>query len=408
VRVAIAAQYYWPESVGAAIWLKELATYLADQGHDVTMLTGFPNYPEGRIFPEYRGRWFQSESRDGVRIRRSFLYPSASRSLWPRAISFGSFCASSFLSGLGMERPDVLYAVLPPLPLGTAMEWLGRMRGFPVVVNIQDVYPEIAVELGYLHNRAAIRYFERMERAIYARASAVVVISEGFRANLLRKGVAPEKLHVIPNWADGELIRPAPRDNRFRRTLGVDGRICVVYSGGLTHNSHLQPLLEAAEALRHEPYEFVIIGEGIQKPELEQRVATRHLNRVRFLPFQPLDTYPEVLAASDLQVVSLHAKAGSLSLPSKLLKIMASGRPVLAITKAETELAQLVRQSGCGVTVDPEDPAGLASHLLTLAQDQARLQQMGENGRAYFQEHFERRRCLARIEAVLAQATGNR
>ena len=404
MHIAIAAQYYWPEKVGAAIWLEQLATDLIARGHRVTMLTGFPNYPDGKIFEGYRGKWFQRESRDGVEIRRSFLFASEKQTFWHRALNFGSFCGSAFLNGLRAPKPDVLYAVLPPLPLGTAMEWASAIRGIPVVVNVQDIYPEIAVQLGYLKNRAAIRFFERMERKIYGRAKAIVVISDGFRENLLGKGVDAGKLHVAPNWADGTAIAPALRENSFRKRLALNGELCLIYSGNLSHNSSLEPLLAAARELRDGPYKFVFVGDGVHKRALESEAHQYGLENVQFLPFQPLEVYPEVLAASDLQVVSLHAAAGSLSLPSKVLKIMASGRPVLAIARAETELARLVRSADCGVCVSPESHSELAALLPALANDRARLQQMGENGRKYFLDHFERNRCVGQIEQVLIAA----
>jgi len=403
MRVMIVAQYFWPETVGAGVWLHELAGDLAARGHDVTMVTALPNYPHGRIFPSYRGRFFVREQVGGVRVLRTWIHATTKKTFAARALSFGSFCASAALGLAAAPRPDVIYCVLPPLPLGETSQWIARARRVPIVINLQDVYPQIAVKLGYLRNRPAIRFFERMERRIYRRAARVVVITESFREDLLHKGVPEEKLRVVPNWADAERLRPAPKQNAFRERAGLNGGFAVVYSGGLGHNSQLESLVDAAQLLKDEPYQFLFVGDGVRRPELERRAQDRAISNVRFLPFQPSEDYPQVLAASDVQVVSLHPAATDMSLPSKVFKIMASGRPILALARRESDLAKVVREASCGVTVAPDDPAALADAVRRLAENRPMLERMGENARQHLEERYDRRRCVAEIEAVLRE-----
>jgi len=232
------------------------------------------------------------------------------------------------------------------------------------------------------------------------------VISDGFRQNLLRKGVPECKLHVVPNWADSREIRPGPKDNAFRASLSVGEQFTVVYAGGITHNSSLEVMIEAARLLRNEPFQFFLIGDGIQKPVLQELVRNYHLEgTVHFLDFQPWDHYPEVLAASDVQVVTLNLKATNLSLPSKVFKIMAGGRPILAAARGNSDLCRLLQVADCGMCVDPNDPISFSGALRLLASDSTELERMGKNSRQYLVEHFDCERCVDSIEDVLSRAT---
>jgi glycosyltransferase involved in cell wall biosynthesis len=404
MNVLLIAQYFWPESVGAGVWIHQLAIDLTLKGHRVTVLTAFPNYPDGRVFAGYRNRILAREDLDGIQVIRTYIYPATGKAFWPRAASFGSFCASALWAGLLASPPDVIYAILPPLPLGWTAELLGILKRAPVVVNIQDIHPDIAVSLGFLQNLTAIQFFQKMERSIYRHASAIVVIGDDFRQNLMGKGVPPEKIHVIPNWADADVIRPAPKLNQFRAALGSNGNLLAVYSGGMGLNTCLDTVVEAARLLAGESHQFVLIGEGAHKESLEARAKKYRLQNLRFLPFVAAEEYPQALASSDVQLVALNEAATHSSLPSKLLKIMSSGRPVLALARRESELSRLVERAGCGVTVAPGDAEGLANAVRKLAQEPELLEVMGERGRRYLLDNFDRGRCVAALESVLRQA----
>jgi colanic acid biosynthesis glycosyl transferase WcaI len=364
----------------------------------------FPNYPKRIVFDGYQGKIFMQEKIDGVDVFRTYIFASPNEALWSRALNFGSFCASAALGGLAVQKPDVIYCIMPPLPLGLSAEFLGLFKRAPVVVNIQDIYPDIAIAFGFLRNRLVIRFFQAMERFIYRRAAAIIVISDGFKENLLGKGVAPSKIYVVPNWADQDFIRPDPKDNSFKRQLDVGDRFTLIYSGNLSHNSNLEPVIGAAELLRNEPFAFVIVGEGVRKAHLERTVQEKQLNNVLFLPFQPLELYPEVLRAADMNLVTLSTQAAMASVPSKVFKIMASGRPVLAITVQGNEVHRLVSEAKCGLCVPPDDPVALAEALRYAAAHQDELERMGKNGRRYLENHFSRPKCVAQIEEILVKA----
>jgi len=406
MRVLLLSNYYHPETVGAGIWVTQLAQDLKGRGHEVAVVTSFPSYPQCRVFDGYRNRFVQREAVDGIDVIRTFTYATPSHSFWARFAAFGAFCLSAAPGYLRWRRPvDVVYAILPPLPLGVAAYAIAKASGARLVVNVQDIYPDIAVALHYLKNRAAVAFFSRMERWIYARAAHIVVISEGFRRNLLGKGVPPAKIHVVPNWADPGEIVPAPSDNAFRReTETSNHELLVMYSGGLTHNADMQPVLDAAAQLRGLPIRFAIVGNGVQKRALVEKVASAGLDNVTFYPFQPIERYGEVLAAADVTLVTLNSAATLASVPSKIYKQMAAARPIVAITKPGNELSRLITDAQCGVTVPPGDSVRLAGVLRDALTRRAVFAEMGQRGRAYLERNCSRTTCVARIEAALVEA----
>jgi colanic acid biosynthesis glycosyl transferase WcaI len=403
MHVLVLAQYFKPESVGAAIWIHELAVDLVAKGHQVTMLTAFPNYPERTVFEGYRGKLLMRERIDGIQVIRCWIYASPNQSLWSRALNFGSFCSSAVFGGLLASGPDVVYSILPPLPLGLTASLVGLAKHAPVVVNIQDIYPDIAMALGILRNATAIRFFRWLEKAIYTRVAGIVVISAGFRENLLAKGVGPSKVHVVPNWADPAFIQPGPKHNSFRNELNLDNQFLLVYSGNLSHNSNVEPILHAADRLRGELFSFAIVGDGVHKPVLQRLAQEQGLDNLHFLPFQPLSRYPEVLLAADMNAVTLNSQAAVASVPSKIFKQMAAGRPILAITTFGNEVDRLIKEAECGLCVPPDDAAALVEALRWAEAHPKELAQMGTNGRRYLEQHHSRSRCVSQIEALLGE-----
>jgi colanic acid biosynthesis glycosyl transferase WcaI len=408
MTILLLTNYYYPESVGAAIWVSELACDLAKKGHRITVITSYPSYPTGRIFGEYRNRFASREDLGGIECIRTFTSPTSSKSFMPRLISLGTFCLSSVPGYLRWRRPaDLVYAILPPLPLGVSAWVIAVASGARLVVNVQDIYPDIAVALGYLRNRIAIRLSFAMERWIYRRADKVVVISDGFRENLLAKGVPDSKIRVVPNWTDPDAIRPGKRFNAFRSETGAGaGHLLVIYAGGLGHNAELDTVLDAAAELRGEPVRFAVVGDGVRKEQLQGRAKELGLENVKFFPFQPLERYPEVLAAADVTLVTLNSAATYASVPSKIYKQMAAARPIIAVTDPRSELRRLIEAANCGGWVVPGDSRGLAALLRQAAAQREAWDQMGWNGREYVERYHSRRVCVAQIESVLEEACG--
>lgn len=409
MRIMFMAQCYAPEDVSAAVLITELVTDLVKQGHQITMITCAPNYPYGRVYAGYRNRLYQVEWLDGVRVVRTWSYISPHKTFWRRIFNYGSYSAIALYGGLFARKPDVIVNFSPPLPLGLSAWLLSRLWRVPWILQLNDLYPEAAVAAGVLRNRIAIVFFSAMERFLYQRATHISLISESFRRNLLGKGVSAEKITLIPVWADPDFVRPLPKENNFRKQHGLSGKFVVMYSGNLGLTSSLEDVLNTAILLNGDSeVRFIIIGEGIYKQSLEKMSRENGLENVMFLPYQPRELFPEMMAAADLSLVTLNRSSSLTSLPSKTFNIMASARPILAVTPPESEIAQLVEEAACGVALPPEHPELLAECILKLKQQDKRLTEMGENGRSQLETRFARSGCVEMYGQMLLSQCHNK
>jgi colanic acid biosynthesis glycosyl transferase WcaI len=404
MNILFMAQCYAPEEVSAAILITELATDLAARGHRVTVVTGAPNYPHGRVFDGYRNRLFASETLDGVRVIRTWSFISPSKKNWPRLFHYGTYSATSFYGGLFAGRPDVIMSYSPPLPLGLSAWALSRIFRVPWALQIEDLYPDAAIAAGVMTNRTIINFFLGMEKFIYRRAQRISVIAKSFRQTLLAKGIPSEKIVLIPIWADPNEIRPMDRQNSFRRAHGLTGKFVLMYAGNIGLTSCLEDVLHAAEMLREQTdIQFVIVGEGVRKEALMTEAEARKLANVLFLPYQPREIFAEMLAAADLSLVTLNAGAALSSMPSKIFNVMASARPILAVTPPGSEIQQIVEEAACGWNVAPGSPEKLAEAIVEWKARESALIQMGQNGRACLEKNYSRQHCVDAYETMLTE-----
>jgi len=397
------AQHYAPEEVSGAVLATELAEGLASRGHDVTFVTCVPNYPRGRVFEGFSNRLLFKEERNGVRVIRVWSYISERRDFLARLLNYCTFSMFALLGCLKAGRHDVIMSYSPPLFLGGSIALLKRLWRIPWVLRVEDLFPDAAIAVGLLRNRTMIRILRRFENLLYGEADHISLISEGFARNLMHKGVFKEKISVTPVWADPEFVRPMPKENPFSCEHRLVNSFVVLYSGSLGHASALEGVLLAAERLLHVPLvKFIIIGEGVKLGELT-RIANRHeLKNVRFLPFQPRNRYPEILASADVGLVTLNSRSSNFSLPSKTFNIMAAARPILAFAPPRCELAQLIETWYCGVNVAVGNDEALANTIIKLSQDTGLLGVLGKNGRRALEDHYSWRICIHRIEKMLS------
>jgi colanic acid biosynthesis glycosyl transferase WcaI len=402
LRILVLAQCYSPEDVSAAILISELATDLVKHGHEVTVVTGAPSYPQGRVFQGYRNRIHAVEWIDGVRVVRVWSHISPEKSFWPRILHYGTYSATAFYGGLFSGKPDVLVSYSPPLPLGISAWALSRIWGIPWTLEVEDLYPDAAVAIGALTNRRIISFFSAMERFIYRHASRIILISEAFRRNLLAKGVPNEKLAVIPVWADPDVVFPMPKENAFRARNALEGKFVVMYAGNIGLTSCLEDVLAAAAILRDEAdIRFVIVGEGVKKDDLRAAAREQGLRNLLFLPFEPREGLSEMMAAADVNLVTLNPGSAQTSMPCKIFNIMASARPIVAVTPPGSEIARLVEEGDCGVNVPAERPERLAQAILEMKAQPERSREMGNNGRSRLEKRYSRAHCVAQTEEVL-------
>jgi colanic acid biosynthesis glycosyl transferase WcaI len=301
------------------------------------------------------------------------------------------------------KKPDIIFCYSPPLPLGITAWLLSRFRHIKWIFRVEDLFPDAAVAAGVLNNQVVISFLSKMEKWLYRKADHISLISEGFRKNLLAKGLPNEKVSVAPVWADPDVITPLPKENNFRQIYGLLGKFVVLYAGNLGFTSALEDVIAAASLLKDElEIVFLLVGEGVKKAALVQKA--QDLSQVVFLPYQPRSSVGEMMSAADISLVTLNAKSSPYSLPSKVFNIMASGRPLLAITPDISEVAQLVELAQCGCNILPGYPEELAKKILEIKQNPKRQAIWGENGRSYLLNHFSRKICLDMFESTLQQA----
>jgi colanic acid biosynthesis glycosyl transferase WcaI len=370
------------------------------------VVTSMPHYGRKDIPAEYDRRLLHRSDLSGVDLWRTFVYVPPNPSGFHRALNYLSYTFMSVVAGLLSGHHDVILCINPPITVGFS-GWLVRLfRRAPMVFNVQDIWPDCLVIIGQIRNPALIRTFQYLEKFIYRVSARVTVLSEGMKQNLLAKGVPPDKVVVIPNWANVEHISPLPKENHFRTTHGLDERFVVLFAGNLGYISVLDTVLDAARQLQDDPrVRFLIVGEGNAKPGLVERAQALGLSNVEFLPTQPVAVLPEMLAAADLSLVTLNRQLGQLNVPSKTYSIMASARPVLAAVPQDSEIARIVQEADCGVWVPPEDPRSLAEAIRRLAQQPDLLQRYGANGRSYVTQHFARRTVTGRYHQLLHELT---
>jgi len=409
LRVLILSQYYFPEPIPKP---GELAAALRERGHEVSVITGLPNYPAGRLYPGARLALLKRERIDGIPVTRSFELPYHGRRAAGRILNYASFMVSSALAALATPACDVIYVWHPPLTVGVAAAAIGRIKRAPVVYDVQDIWPESAVLSGVLRDGPLVRLMSRLERLVYRLMDHILVVTPGARDNLIGKGVPAAKVSVLPHWIDESLFGAvSPGDAAAVRTkYGWGDRFVVLFAGNLGLVQGLETVVRAAERLRHDPgILWAFVGDGVDRPRLERLAAERGLGgSVQFIDRQPLSAMPGFFAAADALLV--HLKRSELSnyvIPSKTNAYLATGRPILMAM--EGAAADLVREANAGVIVGSEDPEALAAAALSLrAMPEADRARFGQSGRRYLLEHLSKARVLSDYEALLARVMTER
>jgi colanic acid biosynthesis glycosyl transferase WcaI len=383
VRIVYITPHFEPDVAPTGAVATRLVHELARRGHWIEVFTALPWYRDHRVDREFAGRTLRVEDAPWGRITRLDPFPTSDkRNVSRRAIGYASFSTLAGFHAARGGQADIVVAMSPPLTLGLAGVAAARRRRAPLVFNVQDVFPDVAVELGYLRNPRLIGLARRMERFVYERSAAVTVLSGDLRDNLASKFSAPERVHVIPNFVDTQAIRPETKENAYREEHGLRGKFVVMYAGNVGLSQALAPILDAAAALAEETdIAFVINGRGAQRAELEKRA--RGMSNVIFVDMQPVERLSEVLAAADIHLVPLKRGLAQASVPSKTYSILAAGRPILASVDPGSEIAMLVERAGAGLALPPEDAEALAKAVQRLHDEPAELERMSTAGRRF-------------------------
>lgn len=378
MRILFLSDNYPPEGNAPATRLYEHAIRWVRDGHEVTVVTCAPNFPEGKCFPGYRNAWRQVESMDGIRVVRVKTYITANEGFVKRTLDYMSFMFMGFVMSLFERRPDVVVATSPQFFCAMAGWAVSVAKRRPFVFELRDLWPASIVAVGAMRKSPLIRVLERIELFLYRRAATIVAVTESFRRDLVNRGIDGKKLHVIVNGVDVEQYRPRPRSASLESDLGLQGKFVVGYVGthGLAHA--LDKVVAAAALLRErEDIVFLFVGGGADRTRIESLVADHELRNVTMLPRQPKERMAEVWSLCNVALVPLrNAPVFSTVIPSKIFECMGMGTPIL-MALPEGEATEIVRNTGCGVCVPPEDPAAMALAIEDFAGNPEACRRLG-------------------------------
>ena len=411
-RILLVTAYFPPDVGSAAHLFYDLGRVFAARGHQVTVVTGYPSYHAQGDLSRYTGKRLV-ETTAGMKVARVRVPELArntpiGRGLWQFS------CARSFLkAALAEPAPDVSLVYSPPLPLGLTALRLRSRRGAAVVINIQDLFPQSAIDLGVMRSRTLIRLFERLESYLYRRADAIAVHSEGNRLHVTGRGGSQAWTRIMDNTVDTDEIRPGPRANEMRRELGIGERFAASFGGIMGFSQDLDVILGAARVVQDQSdMVFLLAGEGVERERCEKKSRDLGLRNVIWLPMLPRDRYPRLLEASDVCLTTLRADVRTPVVPSKILSAMAAGRPILAALDPAGDAPKLIARAEAGFSLPPEDAEALAKALLDLAARPELCVRLGENGRRYAEEHLSpsglARAYEGLFEEVLSARSGSR
>ena len=389
----------------------EMSRLWVEDGHEVTVLTGFPNHPTGVVPREYRRRFRRLVTRDlyhGVNVVRTWLLPLPNRKAYERILNYGSFCISSAATGMLLRKPDVVIATSPQLLVGLSGWWLARLNGVPFVFEVRDLWPESLAAVGMGNEQSALhRGLTKVAEFLYRNCDRLVVVTPAFKEYLIKHSRVPEeKIVVVENGVDSNVFRVAP-NLALRRELDAEGRFVVSYIGTIGAAHGLETLLEAASWVRERMPEvlFLIVGEGADKACVMSLAGSRRLSNVRFLGQQPRETIPAYISASDACLVLLKkAELFKTVLPTKMLECMSCARPI--ILGVDGHARKVMEQANAGIFITPQDPTALVEAVIRLASDPALRESMGRNGRQHILRYFSRRDSAKTYLDVLQDLLG--
>lgn len=399
MRVLYVSQYFVNADQAGGVRHYQHTRALARAGHHVSVVTTYVTHKERTVPEEYRGRRIVRETDpDGIEVWRTYSTPGYGRDLRSRVASYGTFAWWSAVAGARAPRPDVVVASSPSLPSAAAAAVLAKARRAPFLLEVRDLWPDSAIEMGLVKDAKTIAVARRMERFCYAAADRIVALTEGIRDGMIAQGVPPGKIELITNGVDLEIgADPTPAAAPV-----PDDAVVAMYVGAHGTYSSLDTLLDAADHLRDAPeVRIVLVGSGDQKARLVDEAARRGLGNVAFVDPVPKREVPSWLARADICILPYQDRAlFAGALPNKIFDYLGAARPIIASAPAG-EVTAVVEAADCGLATPAEDGAALADAIRTLAADRDRRRALGENGRRHALEHYDRRALAARFVATV-------
>ena len=396
-RILVLNQYYRPGVEATANLLADLCEALAAD-YDVTVVTG-------RL--QGRDDLPHTEMLNGVRVLRTRSTSFDRTKLSQRGLNYATYLADSLMRSLSVDPPELVVCMTDPPIVGDLGVAVSRRFGAPLLVISEDVFPEIATELGRLTNPLVVQVLRRLVAFYLKRADHIVAIGDRMRERLIAKGASPERISVIPNWVDAAAIVPGPRENDWARDQALDDRFVVMHSGNVGHAQDLDNLVRATTFLRDlDDLAVPIVGFGARHAEIQALAERLEADRVMFLPYQPRELLTQSLSSAHIHYVGLAKGLAGFVVPSRLYGILAAGRPVIVAADRDSETARLVVEIGCGVVIQPDRPDLLAAAIRNAHDGKIDLEEMGRLGRGYVEQEADRPVALARYRSLVAELVG--
>lgn len=388
MRVLMLTQYFPPETGAAQVRLFEIAKAIKAQGHEIEVVTAFPNYPTGIIPKKYHGKFYVKEELEGIQLYRTWIYPAPKGNMLKRLCNYFSFVFSACYGILKAGPADVILVESPPIFIGFTTMFARAVKRAKVIFNVSDLWPETAISLGLIKNKYLIWLTTVIEEHMYRISWRISAQTIGIINTLTKRGIPQDKLVLLPNGVDPELFKPSPPDPLLQEELDIKNKFVILYAGTMGYAAGLDVALKAADKLRDNPdIVFVIVGDGSEKPMLVQMSEEMNLPNVRWRPFQPLAEIVRYynLASVNLVTIRRYSLADGVR-PSKLFPGLASGKPVIYV--GEGEGARIASDSGGALLVPAEDPYELVNAILKLKEDVIMRDELGGKGREYVIKHY--------------------
>jgi glycosyltransferase involved in cell wall biosynthesis len=413
VKILYISQYYPPEMGAPAARASELARHWVDAGHEVSVLTGFPNHPTGVVPQDWRPRLRRLtyyEKINEVRIYRTWLWPLPNRKAHERMRNYSSFCVSAALRGLTLPRPDVVIASSPQLLVGLSGWWISFTRQIPFIFEVRDLWPESLTAVGVSGEDSLLHHaLAKVAEFLYEKANLIVVVSPAFKEHLVTHWRVPEgKVAIVENGVESSLFAPstAASANDLRRQLVAGEKFLVCYIGTMGNAHGLETLLDAASKLQNQDPNvlFLLIGEGAEKEKVKAVAQVRRLTNVKFLDQQPREQIPGFICTSDACLVLLKkTEIFKTVIPTKLLEFMSCARPV--ILGVDGQARKIVEEARAGLVIEPENSDALVAAIIQLKANRELAKTLGEQGREYIVKNFSRAGTAKKYIEVLQAVT---
>jgi colanic acid biosynthesis glycosyl transferase WcaI len=406
MRLLLFSLQFDPEITSNAAVITGLARALAARGHQVTVLAGTPHYQLPRVPPGYRFRLFRHECREGVRVVRCWAFPKSDGKI-SKLLNYVTYSLTSFLASLFAGHPGTILVVSPPFWLGFMALFLKALHHCPVIYNAQDLFPDAYVASREVRRGLRTRVMDHMMNSIYRRCDRITVITDSFFEVIASKGIDPRKIQIIPNFVDTSAVMPLPRDNSFRRRCGLGNKFVVMYAGniGYTHGTEL--LVEAADKLAAlKDLTFLVIGGGSKQGDLVRLARERRHTNLQFLPTQPSELLPEMLASADVFVLTTKPGVGKASFPSRIYNFLLAGRPVVASIDADSDSARLLDRAGAAIVTEPGNVEAFCQALRTLYHDASTRERLARKGREFMAQHYSSDAVVDQYDELLKSLAG--